>query len=340
MPELIVTPLGHVDIDQVMLELKSETESLPFGAIRTIQQHPPLFIPRLIDAIENAVNLHEEGRCPEGESHFFALFLLTEFRAMEAWPSIRRVLLLPDEGSYLLFGETGFECLGRILALYSARDIENLDELLSHSELDPFVQIAVTESYFYLVRDGYMSRDEAVGRLQRMFRAAITDADGQTATERVIELAKYAPHEALEEIRSAYRDDLIDPTQISLSDVEQCIGEGEDGFQEKLSELWPTGILDTVDELTNWAKDREEFERAFERDEEENDPAYQSKFRQVMTMLQRAFEGFEPIDLQTLDTGEPEFEVGTIIKSERRVGRNELCPCGSGKKYKKCCSGS
>lgn len=27
---------------------------------------------------------------------------------------------------------------------------------------------------------------------------------------------------------------------------------------------------------------------------------------------------------------------GTIVK-ERKVGRNELCPCGSGKKYKYCC---
>ena len=24
-------------------------------------------------------------------------------------------------------------------------------------------------------------------------------------------------------------------------------------------------------------------------------------------------------------------------KTEKKVGRNELCPCGSGKKYKKCC---
>jgi len=26
----------------------------------------------------------------------------------------------------------------------------------------------------------------------------------------------------------------------------------------------------------------------------------------------------------------------SVVKSED-VGRNELCPCGSGKKYKKCC---
>ena len=25
------------------------------------------------------------------------------------------------------------------------------------------------------------------------------------------------------------------------------------------------------------------------------------------------------------------------VRENRKIGRNELCPCGSGKKYKKCC---
>ena len=28
----------------------------------------------------------------------------------------------------------------------------------------------------------------------------------------------------------------------------------------------------------------------------------------------------------------------TVIKKEKEIGRNEPCPCGSGKKYKKCCA--
>ncbi len=27
---------------------------------------------------------------------------------------------------------------------------------------------------------------------------------------------------------------------------------------------------------------------------------------------------------------------GTFVRSERKIGRNEPCPCGSGKKYKHC----
>lgn len=29
--------------------------------------------------------------------------------------------------------------------------------------------------------------------------------------------------------------------------------------------------------------------------------------------------------------------IAPTVKNERKVGRNDPCPCGSGKKYKKCC---
>jgi preprotein translocase subunit SecA len=35
--------------------------------------------------------------------------------------------------------------------------------------------------------------------------------------------------------------------------------------------------------------------------------------------------------------GEEAGKVKTITRDQPKVGRNELCPCGSGKKYKKCC---
>ena len=42
-------------------------------------------------------------------------------------------------------------------------------------------------------------------------------------------------------------------------------------------------------------------------------------------------EGFE-------GNGEKKVKRVTVVKKpEASVGRNDLCPCGSGKKYKKCC---
>jgi uncharacterized protein len=30
-------------------------------------------------------------------------------------------------------------------------------------------------------------------------------------------------------------------------------------------------------------------------------------------------------------------QTSTFVRSHRKIGRNEPCPCGSGKKYKRCC---
>lgn len=37
------------------------------------------------------------------------------------------------------------------------------------------------------------------------------------------------------------------------------------------------------------------------------------------------------------DKGEGESSVHTVIRESPKIGRNEPCTCGSGKKYKKCC---
>ena len=33
---------------------------------------------------------------------------------------------------------------------------------------------------------------------------------------------------------------------------------------------------------------------------------------------------------------EPEKDENTFVRQDKKVGRNEPCPCGSGKKYKQC----
>jgi hypothetical protein len=33
----------------------------------------------------------------------------------------------------------------------------------------------------------------------------------------------------------------------------------------------------------------------------------------------------------------PEWKPAPILRTEKKVGRNDPCPCGSGKKFKKCC---
>lgn len=48
-------------------------------------------------------------------------------------------------------------------------------------------------------------------------------------------------------------------------------------------------------------------------------------------------EDFEDDELQEEDYEEPEPPPLTIVRKTERIGRNDPCPCGSGKKFKKCC---
>lgn len=46
---------------------------------------------------------------------------------------------------------------------------------------------------------------------------------------------------------------------------------------------------------------------------------------------------FTPTELAKLQDSKPQKPMVTAIQSHKSIGRNEPCPCGSGKKYKKCC---
>lgn len=62
-------------------------------------------------------------------------------------------------------------------------------------------------------------------------------------------------------------------------------------------------------------------------------PEYVEKLSEHYFMVKKACEDFSYDDYSF-------FEPSSPIRREQRVGRNELCPCGSGKKFKKCCQNS
>ena len=51
----------------------------------------------------------------------------------------------------------------------------------------------------------------------------------------------------------------------------------------------------------------------------------------IRTQLSQAAETFQP------ESEEDEAEPQTPYKAAENIGRNDPCPCGSGKKYKYCC---
>jgi len=304
------------ELDAAMAELDAAIGKLPKAAIELLREHRDLAVPRLIEAVRSAAAGAREGDLPEGNAHFLALFLLTEFRATEALPAILEAVCLPGELPFDLFGDTITETLARILPVLADDPPEVLDALIANEELNEYVRWEGAQSYIILVRDGRISRAEAVARLADHLRILIDRDDAPVAGYLVNVLVSLAPREARELIDEAYDRGLVGPWITGRKQMEQSILEGDVWVQKELDRCPATGIDDTIAELETWA--------AFS----EKPPPARESAEPMANIAQAPTPAWsEPT---TTPTPAPQLP-------GRKTGRNEPCPCGSGKKYKKCC---
>lgn len=321
MTEVASLAVDAVDVQAVLEDLRALTVRFPVGAIRTVQSHRDLFIPHLIQSIEQACDRWDAGEPQEeGQVAFFSLFLLTEFSVLEAWPTFRRVLHLKNDGPGALYGDALTETFCRMLPVYAQGKSDILDELIVDSDVELFVRSSAASAYLYLVRDQHLTREQAVDALRQHLRNGLEREDIDLCTEVGCELLEYWPIEAQSEIDTAFRKDVIDQGVFNEQDLRRALREGMAGFQQNLLRLPPTGIPNTVEELESWAGFREPEEHIPRRSWPEVYPPAAPVPEPFIHQLER--------------------QMGTLRNTERKVGRNEPCPCGSGAKYKRCCGKS
>ena len=184
------------ELDRIVAALDAGVEMLPVEAIRETREHRDLMAPRLIEVLRNAASAARAGDTPEGNAHFFAIFLLTEFRAEEAFPVILEAFSLPGELPFDLFGDAVTSTLARILALFAGDRPEVMDALIGDQALNEYVRWEAAQSYVHLVRDGRLQRDDAVGRLQQHLRRAMDQDDRDPVIGGLIcVLVSFAPKE-------------------------------------------------------------------------------------------------------------------------------------------------
>lgn len=103
------------------------------------------------------------------------------------------------------------------------------------------------------VRDKHMTREAAVDVLRGHLRQAIANQDFELCTLIGADLLDYCPTEAAEEIRTAFRLNLIEEFMFNERDLKRSLDDGLAGMQTEQLRLKPTGIPDTVAELEWWA---------------------------------------------------------------------------------------
>lgn len=325
----------EVDLDRIIRDLNVDWYTfLPEVAIRAAQQHREAITPRLIEVLRSATAAAKAGCVPNGAAPTIALFLLAEFEVTEALPAVIEVLSMPDEDAYELFGDVLEDDISKLLAIFAATQLDVIDDLIQSEGISQYVRWTFANTYVQLFRDGRISRQMGLDRLGRLLREAIDSQDYQIGPGLILALLKFAPEECWGDIKRAYEAGIADDEILSLEECREIIDGGEEAMQMELARLDPARISDTVSEIEWWEcfQPDPDDDADDEVDEVEDDPPL--KRERIDSRHTPHLAGppvYEPVKRK------PKTLVSTIRSGQPRVGRNQACPCGSGKKFKKCC---
>jgi len=131
----------------------------------------------------------------------------------------------------------------------------------------------------------------------------------------------------------------LDPSQLDLSQIADALPPGmklPPGFNMKqLQDIMesPQGKIMSDFLLFCQEKGVEINEGSMD------DPRTQELQEEWKSTRRKAFDGKTPGEMLEENPGVMPGKIETYRRETPRVGRNDPCPCGSGKKYKKCCEG-
>ena len=290
------------DVQAILAQLERNDGRFPREAVCAAISCRDEIIPEFLRILERTVdNLEELAGDTDYFAPIYAMFLLAQFRENRAYPVLVRLFSVPGEAVMDLAGHVVTESLGRILASVSLGDMRGMAALVENRQANEYVRSAALRGMVTLVAAGEKTREEVMDYFASLFHGRLArepDYVWYALARRSVDLY---PGEVYREITQAFEEGLIEPFMFCQQDVEDAYALGR---EEALSRLPGNPdyrlITDTVTEMEWWAC-----------------------FPQNRTKLR--------------NTREPRLDFPTRA-TKPKVGRNDPCPCGSGKKYKKCCS--
>ncbi len=303
-----------MDWPAIRAELERYNNVFPQAAVEAVMQAPEQAIPHLVQELADCA-ANPQPRLDPNDTwmlHLYALYLCATLRVEAAYPHLLNLAQLDTETLDEVLGDHVTEGLPRALAATCPAGAEGeLIALAQNQRCDIWVRSGALRALTLRVLEGDYPREALHGWLvvtanaeaQRMRDEGITGdihGEGGMLTWLEIALAEIGAGDQLDTVRSWFDDKLID---------EEI--EGWKGAQNDLSRDWATCLeqeldhgwgypSDIVAEMGRWACFSDED------DDEEDDE----------------------------EAGPPQTP---FVRAEPKLGRNDPCSCGSGKKYKKCC---
>lgn len=288
----------------------SATRAL-FDKIRYATEHPvdelieitkrrDELLPLLMEVME--AELEKGFQSDEDLAVPFAMLLLGELRHRPAYGLLQKLARHPQVDDFL--GELLSECLGRCMAACWDGQVSSLTDLVKDPRVNENSRNQGVVALVCLAVAEERTREATLEDMKDLMREALRTASPEIAAACVIGLWDlYPDSESVELVRRLYAKELVAEEVLPLSDMDDVVAQGLEAAKaaandEPLCSL----LLDSVEDSAWWSCwNGGEVEEEYDEHGDWIPP--------------------EPIEQ---------------LVSEK-VGRNDPCPCGSGKKHKKCC---
>lgn len=289
-------------IQEIIAKLTHEGGASPHQAMTEAIAQREDVTPELLRLLKDAAS-HPEATANQADylGHIFAMYLLAQFREKRAYQPLVNLVTADFRHVDRMLGDVLTEDLGRMLASVCDGDIGLICGIIENVDLNEYVRSAGLDALVVLVAQEAKTREEVMAYFRSLFNGKLEREFNFVWGSLVSKCCRIYPGEVEEDIERAFADGLVDPLFIGLQSVRRDLAKGKDQALERLAEN-PSYkfIQDTAHEMARWF-------------------CFQERQRPAKTSLVE-------------QSGKP-----APVRTGPKVGRNEPCPCGSGKKYKKCC---
>jgi len=316
-----------MSIDEILQGFEFRLDPFPRETLRAALEHKEALVPRLLAVLEDvARNPAPYAARPEGFLHIHALLLLAKFREKAAFPWVVRIASLPGEIFDALVDGDPTTLFGRVLASTYAGDPKPIERLVENRGANESARAAGVQALVILARAGQVPTADVLAFFKALFKGRLELVESCIWTELALAVGALPAPGLFEDLRRAYEAELVDPSVIGLDEIASDLHEGPGPAHDAVFADYR--MVDDV-----------EAELA------ESDAAGETE------------DDFDDDDAGDEDGGEwagddvgPEKTAATGVVAAKPPGGsvpdpsgapfiplNKPCPCGSRRKYKKCC---
>jgi uncharacterized protein len=294
---------------------------LPAEALRQAGQRWPEVADQFLDALTRAM-----GTPPEKDMEVtsFAIYLAAQQRDTRAFPLLCALAHHPTRLEELI-GDGVTEDLEAILIRTYDGDIARLKRVIEDAGADEYVREGVLSALVTLTVDGHIPRDAMRDYIAWLFENLQPRQEhllwfGVQNAVAALGLVEFTPR-ALLLFEDGWVSETISSPKAFQGDVDRS-SNSEDPAAEVFRHVRDRieYLDDIVSYLGSWAYYREQADE----DWGDDGPDGSRKFPQSLRDA-------------ALQDARSRFDDQPYVNPYRHVGRNDPCPCGSGKKFKKCC---